>query len=493
MKRVIKEFIYAIILLVLLGGFSVVKANAASLSNASDTLTTSRPSSATFLTADQVANDQTVQVADIPGPTTTAEFLASDSAMLLGDVGQGQSSAIVSSMSAQQAGTPTFRYLYFGGAINPNTAHHKGSAVISAVTATHSIKFTTVSQIPSGGKIKITFPTTSGSYNTASPSATTFSFNGELASPTDIVCYPVTACSTSKSYDLANNLTFTTGAAINAGTTIYINIGCSSAPVGPCATSLPRLINPTKSNITPGSADTWKVYLYTTDSASNVIDSGSVRIATIESVQVQAIVEPTITFSIIGGWTNTNNASQVGTGCDTSLVQNTGIATTATFVNMGILIPTTGTSGIQIALQQLQVTTNGASGYVITATSSGRFINPANGQWLPDANGGNGLIGNDNPAPATITGGTPDFGIHACGPRSNLNGDEWVNAGALATAKFANPWNTGSATYSATLASYTGGAVSTENTAVVYGATISSSTPPGLYSNYFTYVATATF
>ena len=157
---------------------------------------------------------------------------------------------------------------------------------------------------------------------------------------------------------------------------------------------------------------------------------------------------------------------------------------------------------ISAAAQQLQVSTNSASGYVITATSSGRFINPATGFFLPDANGGNGLTNNDTPAPGVINAGTPAFGIHACGARSGAlsgnsgisAGDIWINAGTLSnSARFSNPWNTGSNAYYATIASYTGGPVTTDNTAILYGATISGTTPAGLYSTTLTYVATATF
>jgi len=71
MKRVTREFIYVVILLLLLGGFYTAKTNAASLSSSSDTLTTSRPSVAAPLNADQVVGDQAIQVVDIPGSTST--------------------------------------------------------------------------------------------------------------------------------------------------------------------------------------------------------------------------------------------------------------------------------------------------------------------------------------------------------------------------------------------------------------------------------------
>jgi hypothetical protein len=229
------------------------------------------------------------------------------------------------------------------------------------------------------------------------------------------------------------------------------------------------------------------VYITTTDASSNTLDTGFTKVATIESVQVIGTVEPSLTFTI-SGISNGSNINTISSSCG-SITTNSGISSTATSVNFGIL--NNGT--VSTVAQQLQVSTNAATGYVITATSSGQFKNPASGVAIPDANGGSGLTGNDTPAPNTITAGTPAFGIHACGARSNINTDQWVNAGTISTAKFSNPWNTGSNAYYATIASYTGGPVTTDSTAILYGATISGITPAGVYLTALTYVATATF
>ena len=111
-----------------------------------------------------------------------------------------------------------------------------------------------------------------------------------------------------------------------------------------------------------------------------------------------------MTFTIAG-------IANGGSACSDTTNPGTGLDATATFVNLGGLT----NAGINISGQTLTVNTNANNGYTITSTSSGRFINPATGYWITDANGGNGLTSNDHPVPASITAGTPDFGIHACG------------------------------------------------------------------------------
>jgi len=463
--------------------FFVQKANAASLTSVSDTISTSRPSAAAPLSAAVLSGVGELQIFD-----NGSFFLASDSAVILKDAANETSdvSLKIASMSATGVPSATNRIVYFTNTVsNP---HHQGVALVTPVTSTHTIKFTTISTIPSSGTILITFPG-SGS-NTASPSATGFSFNGELATPTDVICFPTSACATSKASNQLNSFTFTTNAIIAGGTTIYINIGCTTAGSGPCTAFAPRLINPTKT-AAAGSADTWKVNVQTTDTVANgsvVLDSAILRAATVESVQVQATVEPTITFSIAGLANSANyNTSATQCGSETS---NSGIDSTATSVNLGLL-----SSGIlNKVAQTLTVTTNGSSGYAITATASGHLINPASGVYFSDANGPSGsnpLTANDTPGPQPIATGSSDFGISPCGARVPTL--IWGLSGTIVSnSNFSNPWNTGTNGFSVTIASYTG-PVSNDVTVVRYAVGVSTTHPSGLYSNVFSYVATATF
>ena len=485
----IRKLIYIAIFFPLTGAFFVQKANAASLTNVSDTISTSRPSAAAPLSATGgiAAGAGQAQIFD-----NGSFFLASDSAVILKDPATSEISDVglnVASMSAAGVPSATNRIVYFTN--TATYAHHQGVALVTPVTATHTIKFTTITTIPSGGTILINFPGTGS--NTASPSATGFAFNGESAVPTDVICFPSTACSGGTASNQSTTFTLTTGASITGGTTIYINIGCTATTSGPCTAFASRLINPTKTAVT-GTADAWKINVQTIDTPANgsvVLDSIILKAATIESVQVQATVEPTITFTIAGVNNGaTTNFNALGTAGCGSEVSNTGIDSTATFVNLGIL----NNSQPNKVAQVLNVSTNSPFGYAITATSSGRFINTASGFWLTDGNGGNGLTENDVPAPLPIpANGTAFFGISPCG--ADVPTAIWGASGTTMTvgsATVSNPWNTATNGFYATIASHPG-SVSNATTVVRYGAEISGTTPAGIYSTVLTYVATAIF
>lgn len=476
MRKITKKIICSLLLILLFGFFVTDKTNAASLSNVKDTLTTSRPSASSPLNADQAASATQISVVD-----NGSMFLASDSAILNIDTGQTIESATVASMSAQISGTPNTRNVYLTSSIT-NT-HHKGTAVFVGVTATHTLQFTTNTSIPNGGKIKITFPGSAA--NTASPSAGTFSFNNLGSSA--VKCFPTTACNSISIS--APSITLTTNAIQTGGTIIYVLIGCTTQSSGTCTAYAPALINPTKTNAA-GTSDQWRVLVETLDASDIVLDSTPIKIATIDSVQVQGIVEPSITFTITGLAHGTNITTQ-NASCTGGDVTNpgTGLDASATFVNLGVL----GNGVINISAQELSVSTNAYSGYAITATSSGRFINPATGFWITDANGGNGLTANDTPVPAVLPAtGNPAFGIHPCG--ADVASGTWANAATAfgSGAKYSNPWNTGVNGYYATLATYSQPA-SSRKTEIEYAATVASTTIAGTYKTFFTFVATGTF
>jgi len=360
---------------------------------------------------------------------------------------------------------------------------------MTAITARHVVFFKTTNAIPDNGDIQIIFPVGNTSNpNYASPNG--FSFNG--LADTDL------SASFSPSGPSCDNWTITPSSGLvqcNLGTgptgptTITINIGISR-------TNPPVLVNPTKDPDTNiGTADRWTVNLKTRDDNNLELDSSKVSIATIESVQVYATVEPYITFTIAGVAdsvaVNTDNS-----GCGSTEPTNTGIGSTATVVNLGVLLDTK----VSLAAQLLTVTTNGNYGYSLTATSSGHLISPSIGYWIADAQG---TPTNDNtPVPLTITHGSPKFGIRPCGQDAyytSTPGDVWASdpCSADGGCKFANP----SATYYYTLASDSTGPIGSGSgdgandglTTVEYAASISTIVPAGNYRTTITYVATATF
>ena len=471
-------------------GFSFVqKVNAASLSNVSDTITTSRPSAS----APIVDNPQAASATQVTVFDNGSIYLASDSAVIYKDTGETTNAGLnIASMSAQISGNRIVYITNSGGIPN---IHHQGDAFIVNITATHTIKFTTISAIPASGHIIITFPGTGT--NIASPSATAFSFNGMTTSnPTDVKYNGVTC--TSVTVTGSNQLDCLVNASgVAASTAITVLIGCTTGTTS-CTAFTPRLINPTKS-AAAGSADTWQVLIKTQDNNSITLDSSKAVIGTVESVQVQATIEPTLTFTIAGLGTSTNyNTTVSQCGSETS---NSGIGSTATFINLGDL----GQGQINDAAQTLTVTTNAANGYAITSTSSGHLLNPATGFFIPDANVGNpannnALSANDTPVPAIIAAGTPAFGISPCGADVPTSSPNWGGTGQTVAggARFSNPWNTGTNGFYTTIASYTGGSVTGTAathgvTLIRYAAAVASTTPPGVYSTIFTYVATPTF
>ena len=462
------------------------KTYAATLSNVSDTLTTSRPSASAPISADQAANATQVTVIDLPTTVyNSALWIASDSAVLLNDTGQTLETATVASMSAANTPSSNLRTVFFTGQVT-NT-HHAGTAMYTSITATHIIKFTTVSSVPSGGKIVVTFPGSAS--NISSPSATTFAFNNLGSSA--VLCNPTTACSGGVSVS-SPSITVTTGAAISGATTVYLAIGCTGtvSASGICSTYAPALINPVKGGITAGTASTWKVTVTTRNASDVDLDTASVKIGIIEAVQVQGTVEPSLTFTITGLANGTNINSQNGS-CAAGDTTNpgTGLDATSTFVNLGSL----SNGIINISAQELSVSTNGAFGYSITATSSGRFINPSSGFFLTDNMSSSGLTAVDTPAPAIFPAtGNAYFGIHPCG--ADVNATTWANAATdfSSGAKYSNPFNTGVNGYYANIANYSAPA-SARKTEIEYAATVGATTPAGIYSTVFTFVATGNF
>ncbi len=472
LRNIISKIVLVLTLLPLLGVF-VHTAEAATLSAVKDTITTSRPSASWYLSSDYATTDTTVSMTG----NSTSRYLASDSARLISGNGTPLGSAVV--VASQSADLKTVYLANSSG----TAAKTPSDILIVPITAKHTFVFTTVTSVASTGKIVITFPG-SGS-NIASPSASTFSFNG-LASANINTTFS-SGTTTCGSYTIsAPTITCNLATAgINPGVTVTMVIGNST----------PALINPTKSN-TAGSNDSWRVTVQTTDSGGLVLDDAKIAIGTIDSVKVTADVDPSLTFTIAGvapGTTLSGISSTTSVCGDTTTA---GLpAATATEVNLGSL----RNAAISIAAQRLTVSTNGAQGYTISATSSGRMINPATGFWLYGLNGDTLLSANDTPVPATFrASGFEGFGISACGSHSSTIVSSQWGGNACATGfssgcKYSNPYNVGTASFYSTITSYTGGAVSSDDTIVKYAGTVSGTTPPGTYRTMFTYVATATF
>lgn len=465
---------------------STQQTSAASLGIVSDTISTSRPSASAPLSANQAANANSVTVLD-----NGSFYLASDSAFFRADTGESTNTVNVASMSAS-SGTPATRTLYFTSSVT--NAHHTGDPVVTSLAATHLVKFTASTAVPTSGKIVIILPALASgdSNNTASPSASTFQLNGlsdtnvKINGLSGAATFTGTYTNPTSGTSPIISLALTGTTTIAAGASITIGIGCTTVSATACSAAVPTLINPTKT-AAAGTADTWNMTVRTTDSGNIELDSAKIRIATVESVQVQATVDPTLTVTIagLGAAADFNSSS----GSCTSETANAGLATTATFVNLGVL----SSAVINKAGQTITVSTNASQGYTITATSSGTLINASSGYYLQDANGAGGLTANDTPAPAIMAAGTEAFGIFPCGAAVTASSPNWVGGSAIGSGgKGSNPWNVAGNGYYATIARRSS-AVSSQVTVIRYAATISATTPAGIYSNVYTYVITPTF
>ncbi len=447
------------------------------LQNAKDIISNSRPSAITTLGVGASANSTRLTLGNMS--TNNSRYISDDNVFLVGGPGSDEN-VTVASMSAI-LGTTAALYLS-----SPTTqSHGVGATAMMAATAQHKISFQTVN--PADGTIQIIFPV-GNSTNQSYPSFNGFSFNGLTSagigisfSPSGPTCsnWDITASSGLVQCNLGTGMT--------GATEVTINIGLT--------TTNPILVNPAKT-ATVGNEDAWTIRIKTTDSGGFEKDSAKVRIATIEAVEVYATVDPYINFIIEG--LNNGQAVNIGNtaGCLNTETINTGINTTPTEVNLGVL----GSARVNLAAQLLTVATNGISGFALTATSSGHLRDDDVGYWLPDAQGT--PTNNNTPEPDEFSTGTSAFGIHPCGQDTyttlwGATASNCATEGTPGTCKYANP----SATYYYTLAQDSSGPVGSDSAdgegdgliTMEYAATISNLVPAGQYRTAITYVATATF
>jgi hypothetical protein len=472
---------------------------AADLVNVRDTITTSRPSASSPLSANASSGDSDAVIFN-----NGSFFLASDSAKII----NGSTGAVVDAATIVASQSSSMTTVYFGETIGSNAS--AGVDVLTVpITALHTLQFTTVTEIPAGGDIRITFPGSAN--NTASPSATTFAFNGLDATGgvgSNIVTNNIT-CNASSAVTAPQIMCETTSL-VAAGTTITFLIGCSAQSGGACTTQVPRLINPTKT-ASAGIADIWKVSILTRDGGDVTLDSSTISIGTIDSVTVRASIDPTLSFTITGITNglaaNTGNT----TGCLQTETANAGVDSTSTEVNLGLLANSPSGTDVKvgnIAAQRINISTNGSNGYTLTATSSGQLINPTTGFFLASA----------TTPTAFPASGADWFGIHACGLdtyNSDIGTTFWntdasnTECGSCISGSSSCPLSTPgtnvckygwpNTTTPLSIASDTTGPIGNSLVAgngvisIAYAAGTDAGVPPGEYRTVITYVATPAF
>lgn len=450
-------------------------AQAATITNFSDIISTSRPSAASPLSADNTGSSQ-LSIYD-----NGSRFLASDSAKIMKT--SNGADVLTGLVVASQSSALTTVYF----TANVSSGLNGTDVLIANQTAMHTISFINPNPIPSGGKIVITFP--GAGANAASPSASTFSFNGlttgnaaanisyRLVSGGAVTC-------TSFTVSAPTITCTTTGGSLAGGGTITFLIGCTDASANEttCTTQSPRIINPTKT-AAAGSADTWNVSVKTQDAGSIDQDSGTTKIATIESVQVQATVDSTFTFTIAGR--NNGVAANTGnvTGCTNTELTSSGFDASATLINLGSLPVSSGVAP-NISAQLISIVSNSINGYSLTATSSGHLQDNSSGFAIADST-----------TPAVFPASTPWYGVHACG--LDINTSTWGAVSTTTTRGGTAKYGWPTSTTSVSLASDSTGPITGSGgngvTTVEYAAAVDGTVPSGNYTTTITYVATAVF
>lgn len=314
---------------------------AGALTTLKDTLSNSRPSVSTAILSAITSGDTTINV------TSSLGFVQGDTITLCTAACSSTENKVISSIIS-----PT----QLGLTVGTTNAYSSGNVYFKS-SSKHTITFSTRSAV-SGGKFIITLPGAS-TPNSNIPSASGFAFNNIATS--DITLTGGTAgtiATSSPSSNVVITIPFT--GTIAGSSSITITIGNAG-----------NLLNPTKT-AAQDTADISAVKVDETDGSSNIIDTTTVDVGTIESVGVSATVAPSLNFTI--------NAVSSGTNITG---YGTNAASTATTVPFGTLT-INATSTIA---QYLHVDTNSNSGYAVTVQQDGS-LRKTNGTTIVDFDSG---------------------------------------------------------------------------------------------------------
>jgi hypothetical protein len=233
-------------------------------------------------------------------------------------------------------GLPSLR---FAEAANVTDFSDTLSTSAPSVAANHTIEFVTPSGVAALEDIVITFPSATFDLSTIGEEDVDLLEDGSPES----VGGAWTVATTS------NTITISSAgvASIAAGATTTVLIGLHATNDGSPDS---QIVNPTAGS-------------YEIDVAAGSQDSGSTRVAIVDTVTVTAAVDTLFTFSVTGV-----------AGGQTVNGTTTGASSTPTAVDFGVLEADTAST----AAQDLTVATNARNGFVVTVTSDGQ-LNSATG------------------------------------------------------------------------------------------------------------------
>jgi len=329
-------------------------------------------------------------------------------------------------------------------------------------SSTHTIQFTTPTGIAANATMTITFS------NSGFTTGTMDFADLDLADDTvDVTLADVPSGATwgATTTGVATGWLFTNGsAAVAADSVIEIQIGTNSA------TGDENMGTPAKS-AAQGTAD-----VYTVSVGGGFGDSGDMLIAIVEGVSVSVTIDESLTFTATG----TTNAS-----CDTLFGTLSGPDTTATSVPFGTL---SSANVFTHGCQELSVSTNASSGYVVTAetdtslksgsnlinngTCDGTCTESATDTWATATN--NGFAYSATGTDTTSFGSDTDYRAFACEGATTT--DCLPGGGETAQTFMTNS-----------------SSVNNSTATIEFKLSFSGTQAAGTYSNTVTYIVTPTF
>ncbi len=227
-----------------------------------------------------------------------------------------------------------------------------------------------------------------------------------------------------------------------------------------------------------------------TPTSTGYADYGGVAMSTASVVSITARVMPTLTFCVSSG-TGANGATNpITSNCGGTVAPNITIGHGSQDVLSSSQVDTYSVFS--------QLSTNATAGAVIRADINNSGTNTCGGLLLTGAaacSAGNYIppVNNGNAAGGTITAGTAAFGLSVA---NGTGGTGTVSAfGCYTSAAYCmdTTANTGvTSTFGSEVASSTG-PVNNVNNQYTFGATVSNTTPAGIYTANMSLIATGTF
>lgn len=361
-----------------------------------------------------------------------------------------------------------------------------GAYVVATRSAIHNISFSPTTSV-NGGKWQVLLKATGNSAEKSDdgmPDQGGFDLNGLLS--TDITCpWGATA-------SVGTTVVLTTGLSLGS-TGPYHLITCAlgagdSNPVGTGSTgtitigNVHQLINPAPAvSHTVGqanaSADTYTFIVRHTESDDSVINNDTTigKVALTESVQVTAIIEPTITFYVDAIGTSTPGFTRCGTNLSAGAAQ-----TTATGINFGSL----SLGQFNTLAQRFTCSTNALSGYTVQIFENSPLTITSSGSTIPDT------VCDDVCTTNTNTGWT---GVSNYGFGYSLEAINSAQVAFSAGNDFqAKPFGVGLAN-AQTIMSRNTTPLAEDQAYICYRITASNFQEAGTYQNQINFLATATF